>query len=43
MTTYEVVHVLVVRPDVAISPVRQRPTTLDGFHSTSPSADPPTS
>ena len=28
--TYEVVHVVSVRPDVAIVAVRQRPTTLDG-------------
>jgi uncharacterized protein (TIGR02246 family) len=28
--SYEVVHVVFVRPDVAIVAVRQRPTTLDG-------------
>lgn len=28
--TYEVVHILFVRPDVAVVNVRQRPVTLDG-------------
>jgi uncharacterized protein (TIGR02246 family) len=28
--TYEVVHVLFIRPDVAAVKVRQRPVTLDG-------------
>jgi hypothetical protein len=33
MATYEVVHVLFIRPDVAAVKVRQRPVTLDGGRS----------